>query len=68
MSLTYPEMIEAEARHQHRQSVGLTFIVEAVRLIEAKKIEVPRYPNGVPTEKAVYELAILLSADASKNN
>lgn len=50
------------------QSVAPQYVTEALKLIHENKEDVPRYPNGTPTLKAVHQLATQLEANAAVKN
>ena len=54
----------AKARGE-KISVAEEFIIRALQKIESGKAEVARYPNGSPSLKGVFDIAVQLWAETS---
>lgn len=68
MARTMAEFVEAAAEVRNNPPVPRPYIEEALRRIEAGQEEVTKYPNGKPSLKAAYEVAVRLEAEASTKN
>ena len=56
-----------EAQERGDTLITRALIEAALKHIEDNKLEVPRYPNGTPTMKVVFDLAKTLSVEGTKS-
>ena len=53
-------LVEQAAQARGDEEIPEKFIVEALKKINSGERDVPRYPGGSPSPRAVYELAVEL--------
>jgi len=65
---TMIEFVEDAAKEIDGPPVPQEFINEALLLIHNGLIEVPRQPNGTPSPKGIYKLAVKLESESATKN
>ncbi len=65
---TMIELVEDAAKIRNEPPVPREFIDEILRQIHDGLIDAPRYPNGVPSLKDVYLLAVKLENETTTKN
>jgi hypothetical protein len=68
MTKPFEEFVEEAAKIRGDPTVSREYIEKALVLISENKVEVQRYPNGVPSLLDVYKVAAQLESEAAIKN
>lgn len=66
--MEFVALVEKAAQARNEPPVARQYIDEALRRINAGQEKVLKYPNGEPSLKGVYEIAVRLESEVSTKN